>query len=225
MSESAGGNPFAIPGSEEGSSTEQWASDEQLLAKLLSDHVTSLSGSDRSHALVAAYGDLGGILRTEPDRLRLVVPLSNEEISLLKIMRRAADLAFEKDVMSRPVIGSLSALLAYLGPSSKRDVSLGLRALLLDQSNRLQADVPRKDKVEPEAVMTARELVQVALEHGASAVIVVESGGRASTSFEAALINQAKIVQRSLKAVDIVLHDYVRRSGVHWLSMRASGLL
>jgi hypothetical protein len=56
----------------------------------LRDDVADLSGSDKAHALTAANGDLGGVLGTASHRLRLVEPLSDDEMSLLEIMRRAA---------------------------------------------------------------------------------------------------------------------------------------
>lgn len=225
MWQSGGDDYRANPTSNEVSSAEGQALDEQLLAKILSDHVGPLSGSDKARALIAAHSDLGGVLRAESHRLGLVVPLSDEEMSLLEVMRRAARLVSEREVLKTPVIGSLSALQAYLESSLERDVSPHLQALLLDQRNRLQADVPLKDRDGQDAIMVGRDLTRVALQYGASATIVVQTGKRAATSFEAELINQATITQRSLQDVDIVLHDYVRRSDHGWVSMRASGLL
>lgn len=225
MWQSAGDDDRAIPVCNEVSSPERQALEAQVLAKIFSDHAGPLSGFGRARALIAAHGDLGGVLRTECRRLRLVVPLSDEEMTLLEIMRRAVGVIPAKEVLTRPVIGSLSALEAYLESSLEKNVSPDLRALLLDQRNRLRADVPLKDRVGQEAIMVARDLIHVALEHGASAAIVAQSGKRAATSFEAALVNQTKIVQRSLQVVDLVLHDYVRRSDRGWVSMRASGLL
>jgi DNA repair protein RadC len=127
--------------------------------------------------------------------------------------------------LSRPVIGSLSALETYLGLSLERDLNLDPRALLLDRCNRLLVEVALKDDLRQDAIGAATDLIRAALEHGASAAIVVQSGRRAATSFEPALINRAKIVERSLKVIGIVLHDYVCRSDHGCASMRASGFL
>jgi DNA repair protein RadC len=225
MSQNAGDDSPAIPGVNEAPPVERQGSEEQLLARILRDDVAGLSGCDKARALIASNGDLGHVLRAEPHRLRVVVPLSNEDLSLLNILRRAAGLASKNEVLSRPVIGSLSALEAYLRSALGADVSLELRALLLDQRNRLQADVALKHHPGQDATTAARDLIRIALEHGASAAIVVQGGRRDANCFETALIDRAKIVERSLQAVGIVLHDYVRRNHLGCASMRASGFL
>jgi hypothetical protein len=71
--------------------------------------------------------------------------------------------------LNKPAIDRFSALKAYL-QSSLRDISL----LLLDQRNRLQADVGLNEAVGRNQV-SAAHVVRLALEYGASAAIVVQS--------------------------------------------------
>ena len=221
MSQSPGDGDGAISGFNEVSSPEAQSSEQRLLAKIFSDDVAGLSSSDKARALIAAHGDLHGVLRTESHRLMGVVPLSDEELSLLEIMRRAAGFASDHDSLSKPTIGSLSALEAYLRCSSERDASL----LLLDQRNRLQADVAFSTTVGQHHLPAARDVIRLALEHGASAAIAVQSRRGALTMLEPALINQAKIVERSLRIVDVILQDFVLRSDNRCVSMRACGLI
>ena len=206
------------------SAKRQSSSDKKLLAKILSDDAAGLSGFDKACALIAAHGDLGCVLRTENHQLSMVAPLSEDEISLLETMRRTAGLISDKDVSRRPIIKSLSALKVYLRSSSEREVWLCPRALLLDQCNRLLADVALENCFRKDANTTARDLIRLACKYGGSAAIVVQSGGRAAPAFEAALVNQAKIVSRTLRVVGILLHDYVRWSDRGCESMRDLGL-
>jgi DNA repair protein RadC len=220
MLQSAGDGKQGIPDFNEVSSPERRSSDQRLLAKILRDDGGGLSGSQRARVLIAAHGDLNGVLRTESHRLKGLVHLSDEELGLLEIMRRAAGLFSENDSLNKPAIGSLSALKAYLQSSLERDISL----LLLDQRNRLQADVGLNEAV-PRNQVSAAHVVRLALEYGASAAIVVQSWRSVAISFEPALIDRAKIVERSLRVVDIILQDYVLRSDDRCISMRASGLI
>jgi DNA repair protein RadC len=220
MLQSPGDGDGAISGFNEVSSPEAQSAGQRLLTKILSDGVAGLSSSDKARALIAAHGDLQGVLRTESHRLMGVVPLSDEELSLLEIMRRAVGFASD-DSLSKPTIGSLSALEGYLRGSSERDASL----LLLDQRNRLQADIAFSTAVGQHQLPAARDVIRLALEHGASAAIAVQSRRGALTMLEPALINQAKIVERSLRIVGVILQDFVLRSDHRCVSMRACGLI
>lgn len=221
MLQSPGDGDRAASGFKEVASPEAQPSDQRLLTKILTDDVAGLSGSDKARALIAAHRDLYRVLRMEFHRLRGVVPLSDEDLSLLETMRRAVGCVSEDDSLSKPVIGSLSALEAYLQCSSESDASL----LLLDQRNRLQADVACSMAVGQQQLAAARNVTRLALEYGASAAIVVQGRSAAVTLVEPALINQAKIVERSLLVVGILLQDYVLRSDDGCVSMRASGLI
>lgn len=220
MLQSPGDGDRAASGFKEVSSPEAQSSDQRLLTKILTDDVAGLSGSDKARALIAAHRDLYRVLRMELHRLRGVVPLSDEDLSLLDAMRLAVGCVSEDDSLSKPVIGSLSALEAYLQCSSESDANL----LLLDQRNRLQADVAFSMAV-GQQLAAARDVTRLALEYGASAAIVVQGWSAAVTLVEPALINQAKIVERSLLVVGILLQDYVLRSDDGCVSMRASGLI
>jgi DNA repair protein RadC len=197
--------------------------DEQLLAKILPDNVAGSSGSDKARALIAAHGDLERILQAESHQLRMVVPLSQDEIDLLESMRRVAGLV-PKEVL-RPVINSISSLEVYLRTSSKRESSGDPRALLLDRRNRLQGDAVLENYLRQDVITASRELIRIVRKHGGSAAIITESRRRAGTSFEPALIAHAKGVGGTLRAVGIVLHDYVRWSDRACESMRGLGLL
>lgn len=221
MLQSPGDGDGAISGSNEVSSPEAQTSDQRLLAKILGHDVAGLSGADKARALIAAHGDLHGVLRTELHRLLEVVPLTDEELNLLEAMRGALSFVSEDDRLSKPAIGSFSALEAYLQCSSQRDASL----LLLDQRNRLQADITVSTALGQHQLPAAGDVIRLALEYGASAAIVVQSRRGAVGSVEPAVINQAKIVERRLRVVGIVLQDYVIRGDERCVSMRACGLI
>jgi DNA repair protein RadC len=197
---------------------------EDLLTTAPNENVIGISASDRARALIATLGSLGRVLQANNDRLNTIVRQSNGELNLLELLRRAARSVLEQKTLNEPVVGSLSALEVYLESSLEMDDTAWTRALLLDQHNQVKADVILHDDCACDIVQVKQNLIQAALNYGASAAILIRRDSDPLASFPTALIDIAKMAHQDLKRIGVLLHDYVLWDQHRCISMRASGV-
>jgi DNA repair protein RadC len=173
--------------------------------------------------LINRFGSLQAVLSAEPEMLASRGGLAPDAIAVLQMPRAAAVRLSAAEHKVRPVLNNWDRLLEYFDTALSGAVSGQLRALLLDNRNRLLAD-----ELLPEA---SNELLQTlagrALALHATALILVrlvpdgplEKG---IAKREAALAGE---ISRALVHLSITLHDHMLVGGGTWVSLRQKGLI
>src|SRR5476651_1089736 len=96
-------------------------------------------------------------------------------VNQLKIVEAAAQRLVRGKVMGRPALSSWVALLDYCMAAMARSPNEEFRVLFLDRKNVLVADEVQSRGTVDHAPVYPREIVRRALEHGASAIILVHN--------------------------------------------------
>jgi DNA repair protein RadC len=199
--------------------------DYELLELLLFRIIPRKDTKAIAKALIARFGDIGGVLAAEPARLSEIDGLGETAALELKICQALVEHALREAVKSRPVISSWSQLLSYCRVSLQHETREQVRVLYLDRKNQLMADEVAGRGTIDHAPFYPREVCKRALELGAANVILVHnhpSGDPTPSVADVAITRELAI---AAKPLGIGVHDHlvIGRTGV--ASMKSLGLI
>ena len=126
-------------------------------------------------ALIARFGSFAEVIAAKRERLKEIPGVGEAVVSQLKIVEAAAQRLARGKVMGRPALSSWVALLDYCMAAMARSPNEEFRVLFLDRKNVLVADEVQSRGTVDHAPVYPREIVRRALEHGASAIILVHN--------------------------------------------------
>jgi DNA repair protein RadC len=175
-------------------------------------------------ALLTRFGSLGAITTASVEDLRTVPGVGEQAALDLKLLGEVTLRVGRETIRKRTVIGSWSALLAYVKVALANEPREQFRVMFLDRKNQLILDEIQNRGTVDHAPVYAREVMRRALELSASSVILVHnhpSGDPTPSGADIAITREVVDAGRALK---ISVHDHlvVGREGV--ASFKALGL-
>ncbi len=125
--------------------------------------------------LLARFGSFADVIAAPRERLLEIPGVGDAVVSQLKIVEAAAARLAQTRVIGRPALSSWTALLDYCMAAMARAPAEEFRVLFLDRKNVLIADEVQARGTVDHTPVYPREIVKRALEHGASAIILVHN--------------------------------------------------
>jgi DNA repair protein RadC len=176
-------------------------------------------------ALMARFGSLGAVLAASVEDLRTVSGVGEQAALDLRLLGEAALRVSREKLAKRTVIGSWSALLAYVKVALANEPREQFRVLFLDKKNQLILDEVQNRGTVDHAPVYAREVMRRALEVSASSVILVHNHPSGDPTPSGADVEMTRQVVAAGRALQISVHDHlvVGREGV--ASFKALGLM
>ena len=199
--------------------------DYELLELLLARSLPRRDVKPLAKTLLARFGGLAGVLGADVSELKAINGIAAEVALDLKLLHEATVRMGRGEVRRRPIISSWTALLAYVRTSLAHEPREQFKVLFLDKKNQLIEDRLMNHGTVDHAPVYPREIMRVALEISASAVILVHnhpSGDPTPSTADAEMTRQVIEAGRPLR---VTVHDHlvVGRDGV--ASIKALGLL
>jgi DNA repair protein RadC len=176
-------------------------------------------------ALIARFGGFAEVIGAPLERLKEVRGASDAVALELKIIHAAAERAARERAMSGPVITSWSALLDYCRTALADERAEQFRVLFLDKRNRLLADEILGRGTVDHAPVYPREVIRRALDHGATAVILVHNHPSGDPTPSQADIDMTKKIIEAARPLGVAVHDHLVVGKQKTASFRALGLL
>lgn len=175
-------------------------------------------------ALLARFGALGGVLTASVEDLKTVPGIGEAAALDLRLLGEATLRVGRETIRKRTVIGSWSALLAYVKVALANEPREQFRVLFLDNKNQLIADEVQNRGTVDHAPVYPREVMRRALELSASAVILVHNHPSGDPTPSRQDIDMTRQVVEAGRSLKISVHDHlvVGREGV--ASFKALGL-
>ncbi len=175
-------------------------------------------------ALLARFGTLGGVLAASVEELKTVAGIGDAAALDLRLLNETTLRVGRETIRRRTVIGSWSALLAYVKVALANEPREQFRVLFLDNKNQLIADEVLNRGTVDHAPVYPREVMRRALELSASAVILVHNHPSGDPTPSGADIDMTRQVVEAGRSLKISVHDHlvVGREGV--ASFKALGL-
>jgi len=175
-------------------------------------------------ALLTRFGSLGAITTASVEDLRTVPGVGEQAALDLRLLGEVTLRVGRETIRKRTVIGSWSALLAYVKVALANEPREQFRVLFLDRKNQLILDEIQNRGTVDHAPVYAREVMRRALELSASSVILVHNHPSGDPTPSGADITMTREVVDAGRALKISVHDHlvVGREGV--ASFKALGL-
>jgi DNA repair protein RadC len=184
--------------------------DYELLELILFLAVPRIDTKLMAKQLIARFGSYSAVLSAPPERLAEVDGINGAVATNLKIVQAAAQ-RFARHRVDRdmPILGSWSALIDYCRSQMAFNSVEEFRILFLDKKNRLIADEAQQRGTVDHTPVYPREVIKRALEHAATALILVHnhpSGDPAPSSADVQMTRQINDIARPL---GITVHDHI----------------
>jgi len=176
-------------------------------------------------ALIARFGSFAEAVAAPRERILEVDGATAAVAAQLKIVEAAALRLAKTRVLGRPALTSWPALIDYCAAAMARSQTEEFRILFLDRKNVLIADEVQSTGTVDHTPVYPREIVKRALEHAATAIILVHNHPSGDPTPSRADITMTRDVADAAKALGIVVHDHVIVGRSGHISFKALGLL
>ncbi len=199
--------------------------DHELVEYLLALAIPRRDTKAMAKALLRQFGGFGALLSADAETIARVGGISEGAAAALKIAQASALRLLEEGVRQRPVLGSWQALLDYLRADMAHLGIERVRVLFLNNKNVLIANEVMWEGSVDESAVYIREIMRRALDHHATAIIVVHnhpSGDPAPSQQDIRLTRDLAEAGRHLK---VVLHDHVIVGANGHSSLKGMGLI
>jgi DNA repair protein RadC len=199
--------------------------DYELLELTLFAAVPRKDTKPLARLLLSRFGSFAEVIAAPRERLLEISGVGDAVVSQLKIVEAAAARLAQNRVIGRSALSSWSALLDYCMAAMARAPAEEFRVLFLDRKNVLIADEVQARGTVDHTPVYPREIVKRALEHGASAIILVHNHPSGDPTPSRADIEMTREIAAAAKALKIAIHDHlvIGRSG--HASFKSLGLL
>jgi DNA repair protein RadC len=199
--------------------------DYELLELMLFDAIPRIDVKPLAKALIAAFGDLNGVIAAPEARL-MAVPGTTDRVYLqLKLVEAVAHRMARAEVMRREVISSWDALMRYCKTVMAYRDTERFRILFLDRKNVLIADEEQARGTVDHVPVYPREVAKRALELNASALILVHNHPSGDPTPSRADVEMTEAIATACAAIGVTLHDHVVIGRGAEASFRTLGLI
>lgn len=199
--------------------------DYEIMELLLTLAIPRRDVKPLAKTLIDRFGSFAAVISAPLDQIEAVDGMGEIAPVALKLVREASLRLLAAEASKRPVISSWNALLDYCRARLAREAKEEVRVLYLDRKNALMADEAHGRGTVDQAPLYIREVVKRALDHAASAVILVHNHPSGDPSPSRADIDMTKDLAAALKTVGIALHDHLVIGRQGHASFKSLGLL
>lgn len=199
--------------------------DHELVEYLLALAVPRRDTKPLAKKLIARFGSYAGVLVASPEELENAGEIGEGSIAAIKIAQASALRLLKAGVENRPVLSNWQALLDYLHADMAHRRTEAVRLLMMNARNVLIRDELIAEGSVDQAPVYAREIVRRALDHHASAIILVHNHPSGDPKPSRDDIQLTKQIAEAARLLGIALHDHVIIGRAGHASFKTLGLL
>ncbi len=184
--------------------------DAELLELVLHVCIPRRDTKELAKALLSRFGSFSGVLGAPVERLAEFDGMGEVTRVNLKVFQAAAT-RFTRDQIrpDLPILSSWSSLIDYCRSAMAFEDVEQFRVLFLDKRNRLIADEVQQTGTVDHTPVYPREVIKRALEHSATALILVHNHPSGDPTPSSADVSMTRQIQDIAKPLGIALHDHV----------------
>lgn len=199
--------------------------DHELVEYLLALAIPRRDTKTLAKRLIAHFGSVGALLSSDARAIARAGDISEGAVAAIKIAEASALRLLKSRVAERPVLGSWQALLDYLHADMAHQAIERVRILFLNSKNMLIRDELLSEGSVDEAAVYIREIVRIALECHATAMIVVHNHPSGDPQPSQQDIRLTRDIIDATRHLKIEVHDHVIVGSRGHSSLRAMGLI
>ena len=184
-------------------------SDYELLELVLFRAIPQRDVKPLAKELIARFGSFAEVLGAPPKRLAEIKGVGDAVITELKIVHAAAGRIARGQVRKRPVLSSWKAVLDYCRTEMAFSDKEQFRIIFLDKRNQVIVDEVQQTGTIDHAPVYPREVVKRALEHSATAIILVHNHPSGDPTPSHADIQMTQSIIEIAKPLGVAVHDHI----------------
>lgn len=197
----------------------------EILELVLFNAIPRIDVKPLAKRLLAAFGDLNGVVAASEHRLMQVDGATDRVYLQLRIAEAMAQRMGQAKVLRRDVVTSWTDLIDYCRTTMAHRDTEQFRILFLDPKNTVIADEEQAAGTVDHVPVYPREVAKRALELNASAIILVHNHPSGDPTPSQADILMTERVVAACDAIDVNIHDHVIIGKETETSFRAEGLI
>jgi DNA repair protein RadC len=199
--------------------------DYELVETLLFAFIPRRDVKPIAKALLTRFGSLSALLSADARTLQQTDGVGETAAAYLRAVGEIQVRAAREAIAKRSVLSSWAALLTYLRVQMQHQSREQFRVIFLDRKNQILTDEMLGEGTVDQAPVYPREIARRALEHAASAVILVHNHPSGDPTPSRADIDMTREIIDALTPLEISVHDHliVGRDGT--TSLKSKGLI
>lgn len=199
--------------------------DYELLEMVLFRAIPRRDTKDLAKRLLKRFGTFADVINADPARLKEIHGVGDTVVTELKLIRAASLRLGQRQLSKRPILSSWNDVISYLTAAQAFERKEQFRILFLDRKNRLITDEIQSEGTVNHTPVYVREVVKRALDHSASAILLVHNHPSGDPTPSRADIEMTKQIADAAKALEITVHDHIIIGRDGHASFRALRLL
>ena len=199
--------------------------DYEILELLLFYAIPQGDVKARAKELLKRFGSLKGVLDADPKELKEVSGIGDHSSLLFKLVRDVRTLYLRQGAEVKEQISSTKELIDYCLASMGELKDEHFAVIYLNARNRIIKVETIQEGIVNQAVVYPRKVLEKALKHKASAIILVHNHPSGHVRPSDADIRLTRVLQDAARVMDIVLHDHLIVGENRFFSFREEGIL
>jgi DNA repair protein RadC len=183
--------------------------DYELLELLLFSAIPRRDTKPVAKRLLQRFGSFAEVINASAERLKEVQGVGDAAVTQLKLVRASALRLMQNGILQRPVLTSWNAVLDYCRAAMGYEAREQFRILFLDKKNRLIADEVQQQGTVDHTPVYVREVVKRALEHSASAIILVHNHPSGDPAPSRADVDMTRQIIDAARPLGVAIRDHI----------------
>lgn len=204
---------------------EKALADYELLELVLFTIIPRKDVKPLAKTLIARFGSLPELMAADIDAIEATEGMSYNSAVALKSMFALTLRSMKQEFRAKPVLNNWTRLMDYCHATMAHESREHFRILFLNKKNELLADEIQGSGTVDETPAYPREIMKRALQHGATALILMHNHPSGDPKPSQADLDLTNLIIRAAEPFGIVIHDHIIISRNGYTSFKTEGLL
>ena len=199
--------------------------DYELLELLLTFAIPYSDVKPLAKNLIAHFGSFTQVLDASPQDLMELTGLKEYSAVLIHLVKACSEYYLKEEALKRKPIHSLDALVAYCRTAMGGLKDEQFRVLFLNSQNEIMAEEIVQEGTVDQTVVYPRKVLELALKHKATALILVHNHPSGALKPSAADRELTRALVKAAKSLHITVHDHLIVSRQGYFSLAEHNML
>ena len=199
--------------------------DYEQLELLLTYAIARRDVKPLAKTLLSHYGSLGDVLLATPHSLKQINGVGDSVIALLQLVRLSASSIHKNKLSQGTIFSNWEQMVDYCFTLMAGETVEQFRVIFLNTQNKVLDNKILATGTVNHTPAYPREIVKYALNVGATAVVLVHNHPSGNPNPSREDLDTTYAIKKTLKALDIIVHDHIIIAKNKHVSLKNEGLL